>query len=369
MLDVNVTKRREAFRLDVAFSMPTRGVVALFGRSGCGKSTVVNLIAGLLAPDAGRIVLGDTLLCDKQRRIEVPVERRRIGYVFQDARLFPHLRVLGNLRYAQRRAGGTPYVTLDRVVGLLGLDVLLHRRVHALSGGERQRVAIGRALLSQPRLLLLDEPLAALDQARRDEVLPYLEALRDDLGIPMVYVTHRYDEVLRLATHLVLMEAGAVIAQGDIARMSLEPQLRALIGPDEVGAVVEGVALSTEVAGLTRVRVGQGEIQVAALAAAEGTALRVHFLARDIVIATQPPEHLSIRSSLAGVVTEIQADTADTDLITLDIGAAHVVARITRAATRELALVRGKRVWALIKAASLRGHARAAPTSGASPHA
>ena len=206
MLAVAAAKRRGAFALDVRFDLPTPGVAALFGRSGSGKSMVVNTIAGLLKPDVGRIVLDGSVLLDTQLKIDVAPEHRRMGYVFQDARLFPHLSVAGNLRYAERRAAGSAYVSLDTVTGLLDLGALMDRRTHQLSGGERQRVAIGRALLTQPRLLLLDEPLAALDGARREEVLPYLESLRDQLSIPMVYVTHDYEEVLRLATHLVLME-------------------------------------------------------------------------------------------------------------------------------------------------------------------
>ena len=173
MLTVAAAKRRGTFALNVRFELPTPGVVALFGRSGCGKSTAVNIIAGLLQPDSGRVVLDDTVLVDLQQGVDVPPERRRIGYVFQDTRLFPHLSVAANLRYAQKRAVGAPYVDLAAVTSLLDLAALMNRRTHQLSGGERQRVAIGRALLTQPRLLLLDEPLAALDEARREEVLPY----------------------------------------------------------------------------------------------------------------------------------------------------------------------------------------------------
>ena len=183
MLSVAVAKQLGAFRLDVKFELPTPGVVALFGPSGCGKTTAVNIIAGLLAADRGRVALDETVLLDTQQRIDVAAERRHIGYVFQDARLFPHLSVAGNLQYALKRAVGHRYVSLDAVENMLDLGALMQRRTHQLSGGERQRVAIGRALLSQPRLLLLDEPLASLDRERREEVLPYLESLRDRLEI------------------------------------------------------------------------------------------------------------------------------------------------------------------------------------------
>jgi len=363
MLTVAVAKQRGAFALRVHFELPTPGVVALFGRSGCGKSSLVNIIAGLLAPDAGSVALDDFVLLDTDRGINVPPERRRIGYVFQDARLFPHLSVAANLRYAQKRAVGAPYVSLDAVTGLLDLASLMDRRTHQLSGGERQRVAIGRALLTQPRLLLLDEPLAALDGARREEVLPYLGTLRDQLAIPMVYVTHDFDDVLRLATHIVLMEAGSVIAQGAIGEMSLDPHLRAIIGPDEVGAIIDGIVLGIDSgANLTKVRVGHGELYVQAMGLAAGTALRVQLLARDIIVSTQIPQHLSVRNSLAGVVTSIQGDDLDSDLVTIDIGAAQIMARITKAATRDLSLRPGMKVWALVKSVSLRGHSFAAPT-------
>jgi len=370
MLAVAATKHRESFILNAGFESPTPGVVALFGRSGCGKTTLVNIIAGLLDPESGRVALDDVVLLDTEQGIDVPAERRRIGCVFQDARLFPHLRVAANLQYGKRRAGGVPYVSLDAVTNLLDLASLMDRRTHQLSGGERQRVAIGRALLSQPRLLLLDEPLAALDSARREEVLPYLETLRDQLAIPMVYVTHNFNEILRLATHIVLMEAGRVVAQGGIGEMSLHPRLRAIIGPDEVGAIIDGVVLGSDPAThLTRVRVGHGEIKVQAAGLAAGTALRVQLLARDIIVSTRIPQHLSVRNSLAGVVTNIQGDDPNADLITLDIGAAHIMARITKAATRELALRPGIQAWALVKSVSLRGHSFTAPKSIASPNA
>jgi len=361
MLTVAAAKRRGTFALNVRFELPTPGVVALFGRSGCGKSTAVNIIAGLLQPDSGRVVLDDTVLLDMQQGVDVPPERRRIGYVFQDTRLFPHLSVAANLRYAQKRAVGAPYVDLAAVTSLLDLAALMNRRTHQLSGGERQRVAIGRALLTQPRLLLLDEPLAALDEARREEVLPYLETLRDQLAIPMVYVTHDFTEVLRLATHIVLMEAGSVTAQGTVGEMSLNPRLRSIIGPDEVGAIIDGIVLGVDSSSnLTRVRVGQGELNVQARGLAVGTALRVQLLARDIIVSTRIPQHLSVRNSLAGIVTSIHGDDDDSDLITIDIGAEEIMARVTKAATRDLSLRPGMEAWALVKSVSLRGHAFAA---------
>jgi molybdate transport system ATP-binding protein len=357
MLQISAKKQRGAFLLDAQFESPTPGVVALFGRSGCGKTTLVNLIAGLLQADTGRVVLDDTVLLDTQRNIMVPVEQRRIGYVFQDARLFPHLNVAANLNYAQARAVGPAFITLDRVVDLLALSPLMQRRTHQLSGGERQRVAIGRALLSQPGLLLLDEPLASLDMARREEVLPYLEVLRDQLALPMVYVSHDFDEVLRLATYLVLMEGGKVVAQGGMGEISLNPALRAIIGVDAVGAVIDGTVLGEDGGtGLTRVQVGSGELKVKLAGSRVGSKLRVQLLARDLIVATQTPMALSVRNNLKGVITAVSHDEDDSDLVAIDIGDAKIMARVTRAATRELGLAPGLPVWALVKAVSLRGH-------------
>ena len=215
MLRVSLLKRRGAFTLTARFDAPTPGVTALFGRSGSGKTTLVETIAGLLPPDEGEVQLAGATLTDTRAGIAVPPERRRIGYVFQDARLFPHLTARGNLRYGEKRARGVPhYVRFEEVVQLLGLTALLERRPHELSGGERQRVALGRALLSQPRLLLLDEPLGSLDEERKEEILPYLVRLRDEAGIPMVYVSHDPPEMRKLATHVVMLKRGRVTAFG-----------------------------------------------------------------------------------------------------------------------------------------------------------
>ena len=268
--------------------------------------------------------------------------------------------VAANLRYAEKRAPRDHrYVSFDAVASMLDLDSLMQRRAHQLSGGERQRVAIGRALLSQPRLLLLDEPLASLDAARREEVLPYLETLRDQLAIPMVYVSHNFDEVLRLATYVVLMAAGKTIAQGGVGEMSLDPNLRAIIGADSVGAIVVGTALGLDtVSGLLRVQVGSCEIKVPFVAAAVGVKLRVQLLARDLIVATQEPRQLSVRNVLTGVIRAVTSDAVDSDLVAIDIGATMIMARVTQAATRELNLKAALPVWVwvLVKAVSLRAY-------------
>ncbi len=363
MLSVDVRLRRGAFQLDARFELPTPGVVALFGPSGCGKSTLINVIAGLLHADAGRVALRGEDLLDTGQGLCVAPERRRIGYVFQDARLFPHLSVAGNLEYARRRARGPRHLDAARITDLLDLGALLARRTQQLSGGERQRVAIARALLSQPRLLLLDEPLASLDVGRREEVLPYLEVLRDELALPMVYVSHQFDEVLRLATHIALLENGRVIAQGGIGEMSLDARLRQRVGPDAVGAVLDGEVTGSDggALALARVRVGGGELKVPARAPGVRRRLRIQVLARDIIVSTRPPQHLSVRNSLQGVVAAVSTDEGGADLIAIDIGGQTLLARVTHEATRELGLAPGLRVWALIKAVSLRAHPYGAP--------
>ena len=303
--------------------------------------------------------LGDDVLTDTHTAVDVPVERRRIGYVFQDARLFPHLNVAGNLRYGEKRSRAVPQIIgFDEVVALLGLAQLLQRRPRELSGGERQRVALGRALLSQPRLLLLDEPLASIDVARREEVLPYLEALRDQLAIPMVYVSHQFDEVLRLATHMVLLEAGKVLAQGPVNEVSLRPELQSVVGPDLVGAVLEGVVVRLDSAtGSADLAVGRGTLQVSLRDGPVGSRVRLQLLARDVILATQPVQGLSVRNALASTVTAISNDDYGAVLVRLDVGGETVLARITQNAQRALDLRPGDAVWTLVKAVSTRGHA------------
>jgi molybdate transport system ATP-binding protein len=368
VLRVAVLRKRPEFTLEARFAAPTPGITALFGPSGSGKTTLVNVISGLIAPDAGEVCLDDEVLTDSRAGIAVPVERRRIGYVFQDARLFPHLTVSGNLRYGEKRArAAQPLIGFDEVVSLLGLSPLLDRQPRQLSGGERQRVSLGRALLSQPRLLLLDEPLASIDAARREEVLPYLEALRDRLAIPMVYVSHQFDEVLRLATHLVLLGGGRVLAQGSVSELSLRPELQSIVGPDLVGAVLEGVVTRVDPEhGGADLSVGRGTVQVSVRGAPVGSRVRLQILARDVILAAQPVQGLSVRNAIASTVTAISNDDYGQVLVRLDVGGATVLARITHQALSALKLRPGDAVWALVKAVSTRGHAFRITPPGAS---
>lgn len=370
MFSIRARKRRDDFALDVAIDVSSPGVVALFGRSGCGKTTLANIVAGLLRADEAHVEIDGVVLEGAGRY--VPAERRRIGYVFQDARLFPHLDVLSNLRYGEKRAmkysrrpnphgrGSMPPsdFTLEKIAPMLALEPLLSRRTHQLSGGERQRVALGRALLSQPRLLLLDEPLASLDSARREEVLPYLEKLRDELAIPIIYVSHQFEEVLRLATHVVLMERGKVLSQGSLDDLSLHPELRAIVGPDAVGSVLRGSVESFDGGtGLACVRIGNNSLQLNLRGVRVGSSVRVQLLARDVILATSRPENLSVRNTLTGTVARVVADDEDSDLVHVDVGGPLVLARVTRAASVALGLRSGLPIWVLVKTVSIRGHA------------
>jgi len=362
MLNVRLSRQRGDFCLDVSFSAQTPGVIALFGRSGSGKTTLAHLLAGLLQPEAGIVELDGERLYDSEQALNVPPEARRIGYVFQDGRLFPHYTVHGNLLYGWKRRpqdapadAGLP----SRLILLLGLEKLLTRRPWQLSGGERQRVALGRALLTHPRLLLLDEPLAALDQRRREEVLPYLERVRDELRVPMIYVSHQFDEVLRLATHVVLMDHGRSVASGDLPAISLHPQLRDTVGAEALGAVVEAtVTHAADDTGLGQISVGHGRLQLPTAALQPGQPVRLQLLARDLILALGTPRGLSVRNRLAGVIVAMQDDDAHSVLVSVDVGGPILLARVTALSAAELELRIGLPLWVLVKSVTLRTFSR-----------
>lgn len=349
---VEVALRRGAFALDASFTAGA-GLTALFGRSGSGKTTLIDLIAGLSRPDRGRIVVSGETLVDTGRRIALPVHRRRIGLVFQDARLFPHLSVRTNLGYGRFFSGvRADPAELAAIVAMLGIGHLLDRQPAGLSGGERQRVAIGRALLAKPRLLLMDEPLAALDEARKAEILPYIERLRDEAGIPIVYVSHAVAEVARLADTVVVLEAGRVAAAGPagaiLRRADLVPVHEA-----EAGALLEmRIAGHDPQAGLTCLEGPAGRLVVPILAREPGGAVRVRVPARDVLVATAVPVGLSARNVLAGrVAALIPAGTAV--MVEIDCNGAILAARLTAASVRDLGLALGSPVHAVIKSVAL----------------
>ncbi|KQO50046.1 MULTISPECIES: molybdenum ABC transporter ATP-binding protein [unclassified Methylobacterium] len=348
-LDIDVLLNRGAFSLEVAFAAGP-GLTALFGRSGSGKTTVIDLIAGLARPDRGRIaVTGETLL-DTERGIAVPVHRRRIGVVFQQARLMPHLSVRRNLGYGRAFARGrSDGIAFEGVVDLLGLGHLLERRPAGLSGGEAQRVAIGRALLSRPRLLLMDEPLAALDEGRKAEILPYIERLRDEAGLPIVYVSHAVSEVARLARTVVVLEAGRVAAVGAADTVLRQADLLAT-QEAEAGAILDMIVEETDSeTGLTRLSGRVGRLWVPRLLRSIGTAVRIRVPARDVLLATQAPVGLSARNILEGHVVSIHAFGEAAAMVQIDCHGVLLAARLTRASVRDLALAPGRAVYAVVK--------------------
>jgi molybdate transport system ATP-binding protein len=358
-LQIRASKRLGTFALQCDVDLPLAGVTALFGTSGSGKSTLMNLVAGLHRPDTGRIAVGTRVFHDSEGGIDVPVEQRALGVVFQDDRLFPHFSVRQNLLFGLNRAGERarhPRIAPDKVIALLGIGALLQRRPHTLSGGERQRVAIGRALLAQPRLLLMDEPLAALDAPRKAELLPYIEQLRDEFDLPILYVSHAADEVLRLARTLIVLDCGRVVAAGPLDDALRQPQVTRLFPAFDAGSVVRCVVQGhDERFGLTVLAVEAGvELRVPRIDFAPGTRLRVRVPARDVAIALSQPVDVSTVNRLPGSVAEIEALDQSHVEVRIDVGSStRLRARVTREATERLALIPGLSVWCLIKSVAL----------------
>jgi molybdate transport system ATP-binding protein len=355
MIEIEVEKQLGAFRLDAGFAVPAVGITALFGRSGAGKTTLVNMLAGLLRPDRGRIAVGGELLFSSERGIDIAPERRRLGYVFQEGRLFPHYSVRGNLTYGAPRH---PTIAFDAVVALLGLEPLLERRPRDLSGGEKQRVAIGRALLASPRLLLMDEPLAALDAPRKAEILPFIERLRDELRVPVIYVSHAMEEIVRLADTLVLLSDGKVAAVGGIEELTSRLDLRPLTGRYEAGAVIRTSVAGHDLNfGLSELAFPGGRLRVSHLALPLGTPVRVRIRARDVALATKRPADISIRNIFPARIVEIAPDRGPLIDVRLDIGRPQqpvaLWARITQRSARELDLAVGREIFALLKTVAL----------------
>lgn len=356
MLEVALRHRfgGQGFALEASFAGPAVGVTALFGPSGCGKSTILAAVAGLLRPQAGRIALGGAVLFDGARGIAVPPERRGFGVVFQDARLFPHLSVETNLRYGERRAPpGATGPDFEEVVALLGIGHLLARRPARLSGGERQRVALGRALLARPRLLLMDEPLAALDAARRAEVLPFLARLRAAARVPILYVTHAIEEVDALADRLVLLDHGRVLAEGPVEALSARTDLP-LAARRDAGVVLPCVVAAHDpVRGLTRLAFAGGDLLVPLRTEPVGTTARIRLRARDIAVATEPPRGLSTQNVLPASIAAIgEAPHPRECFLRLALGPSTLLARVTRDSVARLGLAPGLAVWAVLKAVS-----------------
>ncbi len=350
--------RLGTFVLDVAFEIPMHGITALFGPSGCGKTTILRCMAGLQHMH-GRLRVDDEIWQDSASGVFRPTHTRPLGYVFQEASLFPHLSVRENLLYGARRTSRRPRGarSFDDVAGLLGLGALLERAPALLSGGERGRVAIGRALLSQPQLLLMDEPLTGLDRQTKEEILPYLERLHRELSVPIVYVSHDIAEVMRLADHMLVLSAGALVAAGPTAAVLERLDLGPVIDPFEASVVITArVVEQQREVHMTRLDHFGQSIVIPQIDVPVGDEVRLRIRAREVAIATRQPEGISIRNMLSGTVAEVleEPGTAFAEAL-VDLGNARLRARLTRAAIHDLDLHSGKPVFALIKSITFDG--------------
>jgi molybdate transport system ATP-binding protein len=359
VISLKLALARSDFTLDVDLQLPATGVSALFGPSGCGKTTLLRALAGLERA-AGRVTLGAEVWQDDAAGVWLPTHCRPLGYVIQEAALFPHLSVHDNLAYGQRRGGpAVAGFSLPAVVELLGIGPLMQRRPATLSGGERQRVAIARALASAPRLLLMDEPLAALDAERKADLLPYLERLHRELKLPVIYVSHAMDEVARLADHLVLLRAGRVLAAGPLAELLARPDLP-LSRHDDAGVVIDAEVAGHDTGhGLTRLQVAGATLWVGAASAAPGQRVRARVLARDVSVSRQQPTETSVLTVLPVRLHSVHTD-GHTVLLSLMLGTEDqseggvpLLARITRRSHEALALQPGDRLFAQIKGVAL----------------
>ncbi|EJN01675.1 molybdenum ABC transporter ATP-binding protein [Phyllobacterium sp. YR531] len=343
-----------AFQLDVAFTSDG-GVTALFGPSGSGKTSVIRMLAGLSRPDEGRIIFDGEVVVDTSRKVYIPRHKRQFGVVFQDDRLFPHLSVSQNLKYGRWFAGKSRHVdNFHTVVDLLGLNALLDRRPGNLSGGEKQRVAIGRALLSSPRLLLMDEPLAALDEARKEEILPYLEALRDRMNIPIIYVSHSVREVARLADKVVVLANGSVGAAGEVADVLNQSSVSSVQGRKEAGTLIEGkVTRYDPKHNLSTIEANSSQLFISGADIGVGKTIRMYILAKDVMLSTIHPQGISALNVLEGKITSILSNSEGTMDVHIDCRGTPLLSRITTLASEHLSLRQGMTVFAIIKTVAL----------------
>lgn len=351
-LSVAVRHTLGGFSLDVAFEAPS-GVTVLFGRSGSGKTTLVNAVAGLLKPAHGRIAVNGNVLLDTAGGVFLRPHQRRLGYVFQEGRLFPHLTVRQNLLYGRWFAPKAARTQdFDRIAGLLGIGHLLHRRPGALSGGEKQRVAIGRALLAAPELILADEPLAALDEDRKAEILPYFERLRDEMDIPFLYVSHSASEVARLANTVVVLENGRVTAQGPAREVLGDPAVLP-VGSREAGAFLPARVVAHHPDGLSEIDAAGLRLFLPRVGQAPGTGLRVRIAAHDVILSRTRPEGLSALNILPGTISGIRFGDGPGAMVAIDTAAGRLLARITRRSAEALGLAPGTEVHAVVKSVAV----------------
>ena len=339
MLQVDIRKTFDAFTLEAAFDVPA-GITAVFGPSGSGKTSLIRAIAGFLPCDQNTVMLAGRVLS------ALSPHRRNIGYVYQDARLFPHMTVLQNLRYGGR-------VDEDQIIALLGLGPLLDRRPATLSGGEAQRVALGRALMSGPDVLLLDEPLSALDAPRKADVMPYLEALRDQTSIPMIYVSHDMAEVARLAGQIVVLDRGQIVVSGPVDAVLSDPAAVPFIGTQDAGAVLTGRVVGHADDGLTKVETDAGALWVPGLKGRAGGTVRVRVPAQDVILSRTAPEGMSALNILAVQISAVDHGQGDGVVVGLQAGQARLLARVTRRSSKAMGLAVGDRIYAIVKTTAI----------------
>ena len=353
MLEIDAAQQLGATTVDVTLATPTDGVLALFGPSGAGKTTVLNWLAGLGRPDRGRIRLNGTTLFDRDSGVNLAPERRRVAYMFQDLRLFPHLNVRDNIRYGWRRAPAAErHIAEATVLELLELGHFQHRRVTDLSGGEKQRVALARALLSAPRLLLLDEPLAALDEKRKAEILPFLERVRSTLSVPTILVSHNIDEVVRLANRVAVIADGKIRRVGTIFEVFADLGLGDILDGGTAGAAIPAkVSIEDDGSGLSVLDFAGGQFRVPGAGRLAGTPINLRVRARDVALARNRVEGISILNQFQGRITEISSGDGPYADVLLDIGV-PIWARISRHSLKDLGLTPGQRAWCLVKAVS-----------------
>ena len=356
LIDIDIKQKKGDFSLSVQLQTNS-GLTAFFGRSGSGKSSLINMIAGLDDPAEGHISVGGQVLFDAARNINIPPEKRQFGYVFQEGRLFPHLNVKANLLYARRFIkSDLDDKAFKQIIDLLGLESLLERRPFTLSGGEKQRVAIGRALLAEPQLLLMDEPLASLDASRKAEILPFIENLRDHFSLPILYVSHDMEEVIRLADTMVLLDKGSVVADGDVEDLMSRLDLRPLTGRYEAGAVLSVKVTSHDTTyKLTELAFSEHKLLIPEVNLPIGSELRMRIRARDVSLSTSKPVDTSVLNVFKATITEILPDSGSQCEILLDIGS-PLIARVTQKSVAELDLKVGSRVYAMVKAAAIDRH-------------
>lgn len=351
-LKVNIQHDWPGIAFDVNFEAPS-GLTVLFGRSGSGKTTVVNAIAGLENPSVGYVAVDDWVLMDTARRFQLSAHKRRLGYIFQEARLFPHLTVRQNLLYGKRFAPANAQTeSYDKIVDMLGIGHLLTRRPALLSGGEKQRVAIGRAMLACPKLILADEPLAALDDARKSEILSYFERLRDEFSIPILYVTHSVSEVARLATTVVALENGKVARCGPAVDVLSDPSFT-LAGVRAVGALIEAKVSAHHDDGLTELDAGGAALLLPRISHSVGKSVRVRIAAHEVLLSLQKPVGISALNAISGTIEDIRSGGGPGAIVSIQTQAGRILSRVTQRSVNALALMQGVPVFAIIKSVSV----------------